>query len=72
MTTTPARFITLVLLALLLSSLACATFRGPGDPVPTRPATATVHFTETPTPEPTLTSTPTPTSTSASTERTKQ
>jgi hypothetical protein len=72
MTTTPALLITLVLLALLLSSLACATFREPGDPAPTRPATATVHLTETPTPEPTLTSTPTPTSTPASTERTKQ
>lgn len=72
MTTTSARFITLVLLALLLSSLACATFREPGEPAPTRAPTATVHLTVTPTPEPTPTSTATPTSTPTSTERTQQ
>jgi hypothetical protein len=72
MTTATARFITLALLALLLSGLACATFRQPGDPAPTRAPTATVYLTDTPTPEPTVTSTPTPTSTPDDTGRTQQ
>jgi hypothetical protein len=45
---------------LLLSTIACATFRAPGTPAPTRPV-GTMTETVTPTGTPTLTDTPAPT-----------
>jgi len=53
--------LTLVVLALLLGTLACATFRSPDDPAPTRPPTLTPSATLTPavTATPFLTITPT-------------
>jgi hypothetical protein len=54
-----SRAIALVLLVLLLSGLACATFRKPGDPAPTRPPTETLRPIVVLSPEPTLTTTPT-------------
>jgi hypothetical protein len=62
--TPTARAITLLVLILLFSSLACTTFRDPGDPPPTPPFTST-PLVPTPTltvePSPTLTLTPTTT-----------
>ncbi|NLE50693.1 MAG: hypothetical protein GX613_04745 [Chloroflexi bacterium] len=61
------RFALLSVIMLLLSAVACATFREPGDPAPTRPPdivtstiTPTLTTTPTDTPAPTMTPTPTP------------
>ena len=53
------RLFLLALIALLLSAIACATFRAPGTPAPTLPA-GTVTETLTPTLTPTPTDTPAP------------
>jgi hypothetical protein len=69
------RSLTLVLfvvLIILLSITACATFRKPGDPAPTRPPTLTPPLTLTLSPEPTLTLTPTLTFTPRETSTTEQ
>jgi hypothetical protein len=62
MTSTHTHSLTMVVLVgliIVLSITACATFRKPGDPAPTRPPTFTPTRTLTPSPEPTLTFTPT-------------
>jgi|GEM_PF-1363911 hypothetical protein len=51
-------------IALALAALACATFRAPGEPAPTRPPTASpAKPTFTATATPTVTATPSPTRT---------
>jgi hypothetical protein len=67
-----SRALPLVLLVLLLSGLACATFRKPGDPAPTRPPTEALRPTVVLSPEPTLTTTPTATFTPSSKSSTEQ
>src|SRR5690606_41378986 len=60
------RFALLSVIMLLLSAVACATFREPGDPAPTRPpdivtSPITPTLTTTPTDPPAPPTTPTPT-----------
>lgn len=57
---TDRRYLLLCSAMLALSVLACATFRDPGDPAPTRPPSTTTA-TVTPTSTATLTDTPAPT-----------
>jgi hypothetical protein len=69
------RPLTLVLcvgLIIVLSITACATFRKPGEPAPTRPPTLTPSPTVTLSPEPSLTSTPTLTFTPQAASSTEQ
>lgn len=53
----PARTLGLCVLLLVITMLACATFRAPGEPAPTRPPTLTLVPTATGTALPALTAT---------------
>ncbi len=68
----PPVMMTLVVLVILLAGAACATFRSPDEPLPTRVPTLTASptFAMTLTPMPTLTLTPTPTFTPPEATRT--
>ncbi len=55
----PVHVLGLCVLLLAITMLACATFRAPGDPAPTRPPTLTLVPTATGTATPTLTPTAT-------------
>lgn len=66
--TRPLTLVLFVVLIMLLSITACATFRKPGEPAPTRPPTLTLTLS----PEPTLTLTPTLTFTPRETSTTEQ